>query len=207
MTYLYLISSFGTYVIPTIFSFGLGGMNGLALDDTQTGLIGIGALISVIGLYFIFSKKKSIRLLQIAEVTTWISTMFVLMGEGYAVELNETYYGFGNSGLPPNGGAGYLYDLAYMNGHLMFAFFLMPVLAVLLLGVILFIKKGSKYTDIGAYLSIAGTILGAAGVMVYLVTLSWYIEAAGLILVVFAMIFLLYAPINAYRRELHNYNR
>ena len=47
MTYLYLISSFGTYVIPTIAPFGPGGMNGLALDDSQTGIVGWGALLAI----------------------------------------------------------------------------------------------------------------------------------------------------------------
>ncbi|MGC8565081.1 MAG: hypothetical protein ACP5R0_03995 [Thermoplasmata archaeon] len=199
MTYLYVISSFGTYSIPAIFTSGPYGMNGLALDDSQTGLIGIGALISIVGIYFILSNKRSARLLQITELITWIATMFVMIGVGYIIEFNEAYYGFGSQGTPPNGGPGYLYDMAYTNAHLMFAFFFMPVLAGMLLAFLLFINNESKYSNFNAYLFLLGTGLGAEGVLIYLITLSWYVEAIGLAIITLAMILMIYVPIKNLR--------
>ncbi|MDP8012131.1 MAG: hypothetical protein ACP5F1_01850 [Thermoplasmata archaeon] len=202
MTYLYIISSFGTYSIPAIFTSGPYGMNGLALDDSQTGLIGIGALISSIGIYFTLSNKKTVRLLQISELITWIATMFVMVGIGYIIEFNESYYGFATAGTPPNGGPGYLYDMAYTNGHLMFAFFFMPVLAALLLAFLIFTKENSNFVNFNAYLFLLGTALGAEGVLIYLITLSWYVEAIGLAIIAFSMLLMLYPSIKIYYKNL-----
>lgn len=199
MTYLYVVSSFGTYSIPAIFTSGTYGMNGLALDDLQTGLIGVGALISLAGIYFILSNNRTARLLQITELVTWVATMFVMVGVGYLVEFNEEYYGFGTQGTPPNGGPGYLYDMAYTNGHLMFAFFFMPLLAGLVLALLLFIKQDSRYANFSTYLFLTGTALGAEGVLIYLITLSWYVEAIGIAIIVLALLLMLYIPIKNYR--------
>ena len=188
MTYLYLISTFGTYVIPAIGSFGTGGMNGLALDDTQTGLIGLGALVSIVGLYFILSSRKADRLFQISEMFTWVVTMAVMIGIGYSIELNETFYGFGSPGSPPNGGAGYLYDMAYTDGHLLFAFFMLPLLAGIILVFMYAVKGQETLKRITVYFMAAGAIIGAFGVVTYVLTLFWYVEATGIALLIVAII-------------------
>ena len=188
MTYLYVISSFGTYVIPTIFPFGAGGMNGLALDDSQTGIVGIGALISIIGLYYILSRRPVERLVQLSEILTWIAVMSVMVGVGYAMEFNETYYGFGSPGVPPNGGPGFRYDLAFTDGHLLFAFFLMPLLAGIILVLMRYLRGQEKEKRIITYLIMAGTVIGAFGVMEYMLTLFWVVEAIGLALLILAVI-------------------
>ncbi len=188
MSYLYLISSFGTYVIPTIFSFGAGGMNGLALDDSQTGIIGVGALISIIGLYYILSRRPVERLVQLSELLTWIAVMSVMVGVGYAMEFNETYYGFGSPGVPPNGGSGFQYDLAFTDGHLLFAFFMMPLVAGIILVLMRYLKEQETEKRVITYLIMAGTVTGAFGVMEYMLTLFWVIEAIGLALLILAII-------------------
>jgi len=188
MSYLYLISSFGTYVIPTIFSFGAGGMNGLALDDSQTGIIGVGALISIIGLYYILSRRPVERLVQLSEILTWIAVMSVMVGVGYAMEFNETYYGFGSPGVPPNGGPGFQYDLAFTDGHLLFAFFMMPLVAGIILVLMRYLKEQETEKRVITYLIMAGTVTGAFGVMEYMLTLFWVIEAIGLALLILAII-------------------
>ena len=188
MSYLYFISAFGTYSIPTLFISGTGGMNGLALDDSQTGLIGAGALISIAGLYYALSLKKPERLLQALEMYIWMATMAVMIGVGYSMEFNETYYGFGSPGTPPAGGAGYLYDQAFTNGHLLFAFFLMPLLAGILLVFIYFVREQNTLKNIIVAFAGTGTTIGAFGVLVYTITLSWYVEATGLAMVILAIL-------------------
>ncbi len=163
-------------------------MNGLALDDSQTGLIGAGALISIAGLYYALSLKKPERLLQALEMYIWMATMAVMIGVGYSMEFNETYYGFGSPGTPPAGGAGYLYDQAFTNGHLLFAFFLMPLLAGILLVFIYFVREQNTLKNIIVAFAGTGTTIGAFGVLVYTITLSWYVEATGLAMVILAIL-------------------
>ncbi len=192
MSYLYFISSFGTYVIPTLFASGAGGMNGLALDDSQTGIVGIGALVTIIGLYYLLSGNRADRLVQISELLTWVATMAVMIGVGYAMEFNETYYGFGSPGVPPNGGPGFQYDMAFTDGHLLFAFFLMPLVAGILLLIMHYIKGFNTERRLITYFLIAGTIIGGFGVLEYVITLSWVVEAIGLALLIIAIIITTY---------------
>lgn len=188
MSYLYLISSFGTYVIPSIAPFGPGGMNGLALDDSQTGIVGWGALIAILGLYYLFSSNKTLRLTQMAELLTWIATMAVMIGVGYTMEFNEAYYGFGSPGVPPTGGPGYLYDMAFTNGHLLFVFFMMPLMAGILLVFMKYVSGMEMERKTILYLVFAGIILGGFGVLAYTINLFWLPEAIGLALLVISIL-------------------
>lgn len=178
MTYIYLISSLGTYVIPTIFPFGPGGVNGLALDDSQTGIVGIGALIAIIGLVKTFESLKGRRSLQISSIATWVVAMATMVGVGYVIEFNEAFFGFGN---PPStgGGPGYLWDLAFTNGHLMLVFFMLVVAAGLFVTFYYLYKNDSSMFRIASYTAIAGMVLGVEGLVVYVLTLSWVVEAVG----------------------------
>ena len=179
-------------MIPAIFTSGTGGMNGLALDDSQTGIVGIGALVTIIGLYYLLSGNRADRLVQISEMLTWIATMAVMIGVGYAMEFNETYYGFGSPGVPPNGGPGFQYDMAFTDGHLLFAFFLMPLVAGILLLTMHYIKEFNTEKRLITYFIIAGTIIGGFGVLEYVITLSWVVEAIGLALLIIAIIITTY---------------
>ena len=174
--------------IPAIFTSGTGGMNGLALDDSQSGVIGVGALISIVGLYYALSSRRSDKLLQVSEMFIWIATMAVMIVVGYSIEFNETYYGFGSSGVPPNGGAGYLYDMAFTDGHLLFAFFIMPLLAGIILVFIHFMKEQDNVKKIVAAFAGSGITIGGFGVLVFTMTLSWYVEAIGLALVIVSIL-------------------
>jgi len=187
MTYIYLVSSLGTYVIPAIFTSGPGGVNGLALDDMLTGTIGIGALIAIIGLVKTFESLKGRRLLQISSLATWVITMAAFIGVGYVIEFNEAFFGFGN---PPSqgGGPGFLYDWAFMDGHLMLGFFMLVVAAGLFVTFCYFYKNDSSMFKIASYVAIAGMILGAEGLVVYVLTLSWIVEAIGIWLIYISMV-------------------
>ena len=189
MTVLYIISSFGTYSIPTIFTSGPSGMNGLALDDSQTGLIGIGAMLALIGIWYIIIKDNKKRLYNLLEISTWIFAVFVLIGFGYGIEFNESFFGFGNNGTAPSGGPGYLFDQAYMNAHLVYAFFLMPFLAGIILAISFLIENENKMSKWNAYIYFAGLIFGADGALMYVLTLQPYVEEFGMILIILALIF------------------
>ncbi|HEV51281.1 MAG TPA: hypothetical protein ENO31_01935 [Thermoprotei archaeon] len=183
MSYLYFISGLGTYSIPAIAPFGPGGMNGLALDDSQTGIVGWGALISLVGLWP-FVKRSSVR---IASVLTWLFAMLALIGIGYYIEFNESYYGFGSPGVPPNGGPGYAHDDAFMSGHLMYPFFFLPLLAAVTIYLDWKLPEGSRARSLVYWLSLSGMVLGLIGLGVFLITLVPYVEAAGIVLMGVAM--------------------
>ena len=119
---------------------------------------------------------------------TWIAVMSVMVGVGYAMEFNETYYGFGSPGVPPNGGSGFQYDLAFTDGHLLFAFFMMPLVAGIILVLMRYLKEQETEKRVITYLIMAGTVTGAFGVMEYMLTLFWVIEAIGLALLILAII-------------------
>ncbi len=183
MSYLYWISSFGTYVIPTIAPFGPGGMDGLALDDSQTGIVGIGAMIAIIGLIKILSPNKGQKFSQIVAIGSWIGAMAAMLGIGYVMEFNEAYYGFGSPGTPPNGGPGYLYDMAFTNGHLLYTFFMLVIIASLFMVLYYLGKDNERALRLPSYIAIAGIAIGFEGLLVYVMTLSWIVEAIGLWLI------------------------
>ena len=199
MTYLYWISSFGTYVIPAVFVSGAGGVNGLALDDTQTGIVGIGAMIVLIGLLAISRKKTENKLLSYSILGSWIGSAFALFGIGYLIELNEVYYGFGTAGVPPDGGPGYLYNMAFSNGHLLLAFFMLVVAAAVLMTLYWF-EGDSRFKSYIAGLTIAGIVIGAEGLKINTMLHSWIDEAKGLWHIAVAVILV---PISMYEYATH----
>lgn len=177
MSYVYWVSTFGTYQIPTLFVSGAGGANGLAFDDMLTGIVGIGAVISIAGVYNASRKSGESRSLTICEIATWIGAMFIMVGIGYIIEFNEAFYQ--TSGIS--------YDNAFLDGHMLFTFFLVTVIA----GVILAILHYGIYSAMSRYIAaliIGGLVIGAEGVLIYTMTLSWIIEAIGLILIVAAIV-------------------
>ena len=199
MTYLYWISSFGTYVIPAVFVSGAGGMNGLALDDTQTGIVGIGAMIVLAGIYLGIRKEKGSKLLSYATLGSWLGAMFGMVGVGYIIELNEVYYGFGTSGVPPDGGPGYLYDMAFTNGHLLFVFFLLTLIAGIFIALKWF-DGDSRFKPYIGGLAIAGIVIGSEGLLVYTMLLSWILEAIGLWLLTISVVLV---PVSMYEYNIH----
>ncbi|WP_292319613.1 hypothetical protein [Caldisphaera sp.] len=199
MTTIYIISSYGTYVIPTIGSFGPQGVNGIAFDDSQTGIIGWGALIIAVGLIgsgVLSSMVSTKRYLSILEISTWLATIFVLIGVGYPIELNEAFFGFGVNGTPPTGGPGFIYDDLFMRGHLVFAFFLMPILAGIIASVIA-IMEDKDVSQIASKillgLGLTGIILGVCGLLVYMISSGiGEILAIGISLIIVSLFAILY---------------
>ena len=176
MSSLYWISTFGTYVIPAVFVSGAGGANGLALDDTQTGLIGIGAIIAIVGLVKTLDSAKGGKCIQIATMGTWVGAVAAMFGIGFLIEFNEVYYGFGD----PTQGAGALYDQAFSDGHLLYIFLMLIIAATFFVTLYYYGKTAEKSLRLPAYFGISGIVLGFVGLQVYVIDLSWYVEAIGL---------------------------
>ncbi len=190
MTYIYVIAGVGTFAPPTLFASGPGGVNGLAEDDLFTGVVGIGAILAIPGLYWAIKKRYSgHRITPYSSLLIWILTMVGLVGLGYYIETQESYYGFGTSGVPPTGGSGYKFDLAFMDGHLISVFFLLPLMSIIVLSY-LFIEN--KHKELVGYLTVLGSVVTILGLLVYTATLSWALEAIGLIILVLTICFVAY---------------
>ncbi len=137
MTIVYVISSVGTYYIPTLWAFGLHGVNGIAEDDFLTGLVGWGTLILMGSLWpelrthaqnAAATVGERVNPVRLAVFLTWICAMAAMIGYGYYIELHETVFGAG--ALPA---AGAINDQIFTRAHLLYVFFALPVLAVFLL--------------------------------------------------------------------------
>ncbi|MCE4623337.1 MAG: hypothetical protein F7B11_01130 [Caldisphaeraceae archaeon] len=205
MTVLYIISSFGTYAIPTISPFGPYGVNGLALDDSQTGLIGFGSIIvafALIGGGLLADKLPHTRLLKVMEILTWFSAMFVLVGVGYPIEFNEAFFGFATPGTPKTGGGpGWMYDAAFMRAHLFFVFYLLPIVAGSIIAAYEILKgniigsRARALTKISSYFFFFGIIMASDGVVVWTLTIHQWLPFIIGISFILASIFLLLYPI------------
>ena len=136
---IYLVSALGTYVIPAWFPFGPGAVNGIAMDDTMTGLVGVGALIlagaMLPELHNSLARlgtrvKQRYNPVRIAVYLTYLCAAAALYFYGYYIELNESKFGFAT---PP--AARYANDQIFSRAHLLFVFGALPLMAVLLLAV------------------------------------------------------------------------
>ena len=191
MTVIYVLAGVGTYSPPTLFASGPGGVNGLAQDDLFTGIVGIGAILAIPGLYWAIKKRYAEKYVTPYSVLLiWILTMVGLVGLGYYIEFQESFYGFGASGIPPAGGPGYQFDLAYMDGHLLSVFFLMPLMSIIILS---YLFMENEYKESVGYLSVLGSVITIIGLFVYTATLSWILEATGLVIMVLAICVIAYS--------------
>lgn len=172
MTIVYAVSSIGTYSIPTLWTSGPQGVNGIAEDDFLTGLVGWGSLILMGSLWpelrgrtrsaaaMVRGRLNPVRL---AVFLTWICAMVAMIGYGYYIELHEAVFGAGALPAP-----GAINDQIFTRAHLLYVFFALPILAVFLLAVELIADPThGRLTQWMAGLSIAG-------MLVTLVGLGWW---------------------------------
>ena len=92
--------------------------------------------------------------------------------------------------------------MAFTNGHLLFVFFLMPLLAGIILVFMHYISGMEKERKSVLYFIFAGIIIGAFGVLTYTLTLIWLPEAIGLILIVIAIFLMSALFVNSLRKNI-----
>lgn len=132
----YFIAGLGNYAIPTWFPFGPGGVNGLAMDDTMTGLVGIGTLI-LAGAMLPEVRQSFSRLgstvakrfnpVRASVYLTYVMATGAMFFYGFYIEMNESRFGFG--ALPASLA---IDDQIFTRSHLLFVFGALPVMAVFL---------------------------------------------------------------------------
>ncbi len=135
---IYTVSALGTFVIPAWFPSGSGGANGLAMDDTMTGLVGVGALL--VAATMLPELRGSLR--RVAETArrrfnpvrvgvymTYLMASVSMFFYGYYIEMHETTFG---AGAQPAARA--VGDNIFTRTHLLLTFGSLPIIAVFLLG-------------------------------------------------------------------------
>jgi len=167
---IYIISGVGNYSIPTLFSSGPSDINGLAMDDAITGIIGWGALLVMIALIWQARGKGMLRdPLFISLITGWILIYLTIPVTGYWIEFHESFYGV--AGALPNA-PGVAFDFPYTRFHQDFGFFLLPALITAILTFEIYGISGKERALTG-YLFIFGEIISfVAGELYSLVFLS-----------------------------------
>ncbi|MCL4344630.1 MAG: hypothetical protein JRM84_07160 [Nitrososphaerota archaeon] len=152
---IYIISGVGNYVIPTLFSSGPNGVNGLAMDDLITGIIGLGALFVFAALVINRRKNLVSDPLFLSLIVGWLLIYLTIPVTGYWIEFHEAFYGAAGA-LP--GAAGALFDAAYTRFHQDFAFFLLPSLVTAIMAFEIYGISGRNRTIVG-YLFLSGEII------------------------------------------------
>ncbi len=190
MTVVYVVSAVTSWGPPAWFA-SANGTNFIASDDILTGLIGVGAIVALVAMMTAPVEgrgKKTIPLirdpLRLSLMMTWVYTLVSLAGFGYYIELNETY--FHAAGLPN--------DEAFTRGHLMFGFFLMPVLAGALLALDLIYRRTEKapYPQFVPPFALVGMTAMFIGDFVWIVTLNSVLFFIGFGLVVLTLALIAY---------------
>jgi hypothetical protein len=177
----YAVSGVGTFVIPAWFPSGAGGVNGIAMDDTMTGLVGLGALIvaaamlpELRGSFLRLSGTAMRRFnpVRLGVYLTYLMATAAMFVYGYYIEVNESQFGF-NTTLAASR---VIDDQIFTRSHLLFVFGSLPIIAVFLLAA----ELGGNVSKVGVALRgwMAGVII--AGMVVTLIGMgTWIFSTPG----------------------------
>ncbi|RIV20897.1 hypothetical protein D2Q93_11165 [Alicyclobacillaceae bacterium I2511] len=166
MTVIYVVGGITAAEPPALFTFGPGGVNGLAGDDLVTGVgVMIGGLLLMLGLILNKSDKgnslesPSSRYTLVAVAWSWLLLVATVVLAGYYIEFNEVYFGVGDPHAP-----GAAADAVFTFAHQDFAFYMLPALMAILLITNLVLHNKEKTIAWGA---ISGSLITFIGVLAY----------------------------------------
>lgn len=127
MSALYVAMGFTTWAPPTLFVSGPDGANGIASDDIVTGIFVMGGgLIVAAGL--VLGHAVQGRPIRVAALWAWLLSFATVVVAGFAIEMNEAYFGAGD----PNA-AGAAKDGVFTWFHQDIGLFLLPAIVLVLL--------------------------------------------------------------------------
>ncbi|HEX8917263.1 MAG TPA: hypothetical protein VF898_02070, partial [Chloroflexota bacterium] len=161
MTGVYLVAGFNNWAPPTWF---VSGANGIASDDVVTGILVMGGGL-VIGVALVighFGTGTSLlgRPVRLAALWSWVLSFATVVIAGYAIEMNETYFGAGD---PKASGA--TKDALFTWLHQDIGLFMLPSLVLVMLAVELLVHEGHP-SWIG-WTTIVGTTTAFVGGLIW----------------------------------------
>jgi uncharacterized membrane protein required for colicin V production len=131
MSGVYVAAGFSSWGPPTWFS-SHGGTNGIASDDVITGVFVMGGGLLVLAVYALAGSRSLAALrarpLTLAALWTWVLSFATVAVAGYAIELDETFFGAGDPKA-----AGAAKDAVFTWIHQDIGLFLLPALTLLML--------------------------------------------------------------------------
>ena len=165
MTLIYVVGGITNLEPPQLFAFGPGGVNGIAGDDLVTGVgVMIGGFLVLLALYLgrrgITAENRWLAAVLGAMGWLWLLLVSTMIIAGYAIELNETFFGAGAKA------PGAISDAVFTFAHQDFAFFLLPALVLVLLVSSMWLNdRVAKWLSLGLSAAAAVTFVG---VMIYM---------------------------------------
>ena len=191
----YFVSALGTFVIPAWFPYGPGGVNGLAMDDTFTGLVGLGALIlafdmapEVRGSFQRAAGAVRARFnpVRLGVYMTYIMAAAAMFLYGYYIENNEDKFGFATT----LSASRVVSDQVFTRTHLLLVFGSLPIIAVFLMAAELLGGTAGISESLKRLMSaivLAGMVVATAGLGIWTFSTSphattWSTSNAGAIL-------------------------
>jgi hypothetical protein len=162
MTVAYVAMAFTTWGPPTLFQ-SANGTNGVAGDDILTGLtVMLGGVVALA--VTAFGRRRDLvgvlrRPLTVASATAFAASFATVVVAGYAIEMNETYFG---AGSPARGAAK---DAVFTWLHQDVGLFLLP--GLLLVAVATYRLVKSAHQPLVGWLIVAGTLVTLTGAMIF----------------------------------------
>lgn len=190
----YFVSALGTFVIPAWFPYGPGGVNGLAMDDTFTGLVGVGALIVAFDMVpeirgsferAAGAVRARFNPARLGVYMTYLMAAAAMFLYGYYIENVETKFGAG--ALPAARAVG---DQVFTRAHLLLVFGSLPVIAVFLMAAELLGGTGGLRESLKRLMPatvLVGMVVATAGMGIWIFATplhatTWSLTSAGAVL-------------------------
>lgn len=190
MAGIYITAAVSAWTPPAWFVNGAGGANGIASDDVITGILVMGGGLLVIA-GFLAGGTLIRRPARLAAAWAWVLSFATVVVAGYAIEMNEIYFGAGD----PHA-AGAAKDAVFTWLHQDIGLFLLPAIVLIMLASELLIDR--KHLGwIGWTMTIGTTILFVGSMIYVFVTPVLYgsgyaITVIGLLVVGFALLLTLW---------------
>ena len=165
MTITYLAMGLTTWAPPTLFVSGPKGANGIAGDDVVTGvLVMFGGLVVIASLAMARlgpAPVSFLRPVRFAAVWSWLLSFATVVMAGYAIEMNEAYFGAGDAAAP-----GAAQDAVFTWFHQDVGLFLLPTIVVVMLVVerLRLVDRGSAWW-IGGAMAVGTTMVFLGGLI------------------------------------------
>ncbi|HEX9037882.1 MAG TPA: hypothetical protein VF808_12930 [Ktedonobacterales bacterium] len=127
MTAIYVAGAVSQWGPPTLFISGANDANGIAGDDIVTGILVIGGGVLVIAAFALL--RSAVRQpLRLAAMWAWVLSFATVVIAGFAIEMNEVYFGAGDASAP-----GAAKDAVFTWLHQDIGLFLLPATVIVLL--------------------------------------------------------------------------
>jgi hypothetical protein len=190
MAAMYLAGAFANWAPPTWFVSGPGGANGIASDDIISGILVMGGGLLVIA-GFLVGGTLLRRPARVAAAWAWILSFATVVVAGFAIEMNEAYFGAGDAQA-----AGAAKDAVFTWLHQDIGLFLLPAIVLVMLASELLVDR--KHLDWIGWSMVIGTTMIFVGGMVYVFVTpdlfgpGYIITTLGLLVVGFTLLITLW---------------